>query len=129
MDDERVWTPAEIARRYLQGERDFRGLDISDGRGEAGASFRGVVLDGADFSRSFIEADFTGARLCNSKFVEANVKTCTFDGADLRDSDFSRASIDAATFTGCRFDGAQFEGAGLYGHRLAKGELPDWPRR
>ena len=120
--DERVWTPSEIRQRYARGERDFRGLDIADG--DDGGSFRGALLDGADFSRAFIVADFTGARLRECNFVEANVKTCSFDGADLSAADFSRAAIDGATFTGCNFDGAQFEGAGFYGCILAPGELP-----
>jgi 2-iminobutanoate/2-iminopropanoate deaminase len=120
--DERVRTPAEILERYSQGERDFTALDISDGGTRP--SFRGARLDGADFSRSFVLADFTGARLRASRFVGANVKTCAFDGADLQDADFSGALIDAATFEGCNLEGATFEGAGCYSGTFAKGQLP-----
>lgn len=119
--DERIRTPAEILARYAQGERDFRELDIADGDS---SSFRDALLEGADFSRSFILADFSGARLRGSRFVEANVKTCVFDGADLGYCDFSRAAIDAATFESCNFEGAQFEGAGCYGYTFARNELP-----
>jgi serine/threonine-protein kinase len=121
--DERVWTPSEILERYKRGERDFHELDISDGVTDK-TSFRGAVLDGADFSRCFIEADFSGARLRGCRFVRANVKTCMFDGADLQNADFSEAPIDGASFTDCKFEGASFEGAGAYGYTFKKGELP-----
>jgi uncharacterized protein YjbI with pentapeptide repeats len=92
--EEKVWTRSEIRRRYQDGERDFRGLDISD-TGDS-TSFRDAVLDGADFSHAFVVADFSRARLCGCRFTEANVKTCSFDEADLRDCDFAGAAIDAA---------------------------------
>jgi uncharacterized protein YjbI with pentapeptide repeats len=120
--DERVRTPAEILEQYAQGRRDFREIDISDVG--TNSSFRGALLVGADFSHSFIVADFRGADLRESRFIEANVKTCVFDCADVRNADFRRAAIDAATFDGCNFDGAQFEGASCQGHTFAQGELP-----
>jgi 2-iminobutanoate/2-iminopropanoate deaminase len=120
--DDRERAPEEILARYAEGERDFTGLDINDHGAQP--SFRGARLDGADFSHSFVLADFTGARLRGERFVGANVKTCVFDGADLRDADFSDAPIDGASFEGCTFDGARFEGAGSYGYTYAKGELP-----
>jgi 2-iminobutanoate/2-iminopropanoate deaminase len=122
--DDRVWTPAELLERYNQGERDFRGLEISDERENSG-TFRDALLDGADFSHSFVDADFGGARLRNSKFVQANVKTCRFDGADLSNADFSGAAICSATFSSSNFQGAQFEGASVHGYAFGKGELPD----
>lgn len=122
--DERAWTPSEILQRYERGERDFHGLDISDGAGDESTSFRGALLDGADFSHCFIVADFSSARLRDCRFVEANVKTCRFDGADLLNADFSRAAIDGATFTNCNFAGARFKEAVAYGYTFKKGELP-----
>ncbi len=122
--DERVWTPSEILQRYKRGERDFHGLEISDGAGGESASFRGALLDGTDFSHCFIVADFSSARLRDCRFVEANVKTCRFDSADLLNADFFRAAIDAATFTNCNFEGANFENAGAYSYTFKKGELP-----
>jgi uncharacterized protein YjbI with pentapeptide repeats len=120
--EEKVWTPSEIRRRYQEGERDFRGLDISD-TGDP-TSFRDAVLDGADFTHAFVVADFTRARLTGCRFTEANVKTCVFDEADLRDCDFSGAAIDAATFRSARLDGANFAGAHEQGICLAPGEVP-----
>ena len=121
--DERTRYATEILERYAAGERDFTGLDITDG-GQRPPSFRGAVLDGADFSRSFVEGDFTGASLRGARFVGANVKTCIFDGADLHGADFRGASLEATSWQGCALDGVDFEGGGMYSHVLAKGERP-----
>jgi uncharacterized protein YjbI with pentapeptide repeats len=123
-DDDRIWEPADILRRYQSGERDFRGLEIEVPSGKADPEFRGANLEGADFRDCFIVADFTGARLQGARFAPANLKTCCFDGADLRNADFSGAAIDSATFGGANLAGARFEGAGAYGYTYRKGELP-----
>ena len=123
MGHDKIWTPAEIRRRYAAGERNFRGLEISDGGDPAAPSFRGAILDGSDFDESFISADFTGASLRGCK-LRANVKCCTFDRADLRDADFRDAAIDSATFKSARLDGANFAGAGAHGYEFEPGEWP-----
>jgi 2-iminobutanoate/2-iminopropanoate deaminase len=120
--DERLWTPSELLRRYAQGERDFQGLEIEDP--DDPSSFRDAVLDGADFSRCFVVADFCRARMRGCRFTEANVKTCIFDEADLRGSDFSGAAIDAATFRSALLEDANFTGATEQGHCMKPGELP-----
>jgi uncharacterized protein YjbI with pentapeptide repeats len=129
-DGERSWKLTNGSGRQrkscsgtARASRNFHGLDISD-EGENSGSFRDALLDGADFSHSFVLADFSCARLRNSKFVEANVKTCTFDRADLLNADFSEAAICGATFSNCNFEGAEFEGAHWYGITFKKGELP-----
>jgi uncharacterized protein YjbI with pentapeptide repeats len=122
-DDDRIWSPAEILRRYQAGERDFRGIQIEALAGAADPEFRGANLEEADFTGCFVVADFSGARLRGAK-LSANVKTCCFDRADLRDADFSNAAIDAATFDGANLEGANFEGAGAYGYTFGKGEPP-----
>jgi len=122
-DTDRVMTTAEIVELYQRGNRDFRGLDIQDTEGQIRA-FRGAVLNGADFGGAWIEADFTNAALRGAVFRNANVKCCTFDGADLSNADFSNSAIDAATFEGAKFDGSNFESAGAYVNLLAEGEYP-----
>ena len=122
-DEDRIWRPVEILRRYNAGERDFRGLQIESEGDPSDSEFRDAILEGADFSDCFIVADFSGAHLRGVK-LSANVKTCCFDRTDLRDADFSNAAIDAATFDGAILEGATFEGAGAYGHKYMKGELP-----
>jgi uncharacterized protein YjbI with pentapeptide repeats len=122
-DDDRIWAPAEILRRYRAGERDFCGLKIESIAGSSEPEFRDAELEGADFSNCFIVADFTGARLQGAR-LSANVKTCSFDRADLRNADFSGAAIESATFDGADLEGANFEGAGDHSYRYRKGELP-----
>lgn len=104
---DKIWQPSEILRRYESGEREFRGLEIESPRGSTGPDFRRAKLAGADFTESFIVADFSGADLQGARFAPANVKTCSFDGADLRNADFSGAAIDAATFDGADLAGAK----------------------
>ena len=122
-DTDRVMTTAEIVELYRHGKRDFHGLDIQDSDGQIKA-FRGAVLNEADFGGAWVEADFTNATLRGAVFRNANVKCCTFDGADLSHTDFSNSAIDAATFEGAKFDGSNFTGAGAYGVSLAEGEFP-----
>ena len=122
MTEEKVWTPTEIRRRYESGERNFQGLEIEDANDAS--SFRDAVLEGSDFSRAFVVADFRRANLRDCRFVGANVKTCIFDMADLRGCDFSNAAIDAATFRSALVDGANFAGASEQGHSMKPGEVP-----
>lgn len=124
MSTERIWTPKEIRERYSQGERDFRGVEIAD-PDPPGSSFRNAVLEGADFTGAFIVADFSDSNLRRCRFVQANVKTCSFNGTDLFESDFSSASIDGATFVNARVERAKFTGAGWYGKKLEQGQIPD----
>ena len=82
------------------------------------------TLHHADFSQSFIDADFNGANLQGARFASANVKTCSFDGANLRGTDFSKSAIDAATFDRADVSDANFEGASAHGYVYQKGESP-----
>jgi hypothetical protein len=134
--EERVWRPSEILQRYKNGDRDFRGLEITGPEPyvtegdrfvsvNEPESFRGAVLDGADFTGAFIVADFSKASLRNCKFP-ANVKTCSFDGADLTCCDFSDAAIDAATFKSAHFDRTNFSGATAHSYVMKPGEVPTW---
>jgi uncharacterized protein YjbI with pentapeptide repeats len=122
--EDRLWRPEEILRRYASGEREFRQLDIEDS--DDGASFRGARLDDADFSGSFLVADFTGTSLRNSCWSNANVKTCIFRDADLSGANFSGAALDATVFQGAKMAGANFTGAYVQGSELQPGEMPDW---
>ena len=123
-EDELV-RPAEIVRRYTSGGRHFTGIDIEDPDDADQWAFRGATLDGADFSGSFIVADFTGASLKGASFSGANVKTCIFDKADLSGADFRGAALCSATFGGADVTGADFTGATIHSHVFEAGELPD----
>ena len=117
-------TSDEILRRYLAGERDFSGLEIEDSADSA--AFRGAVLDEADFSHSFIVADFQGASLRHARFTRANVKTCSYAEADLTNADFSGAILCSTTFLCALMRGAMFERAHFHSRELLSGEVPDW---
>jgi uncharacterized protein YjbI with pentapeptide repeats len=129
MDDDVVWHPYVILERYANGERDFRGLQIDDTPRlwpelTDARTFKGAILDDADFSTALICADFTGASLRRCNFVKAHVKTCVFKEADLEGGNFSNAAIDSAVFDGAKLLGCKFDGAGAYGYTYKAGELP-----
>ena len=119
-----IVTSGEVVRRYLAGERDFSELEIEDAANST--AFRRASLDGADFTRTFIVADFSGASLRGVRFIEANVKTCSFAGADLSGADFAGAALCSTTFVGAQTDSASFKGAYFHSHELGVSDKPDW---
>ncbi len=112
----------ELLRRYQAGERYFVGSEVDMEAQDY--DLRGVTLEGADLSRSYVVADFRGANLRHIRFRSAYLKTCGFRGADLTGADFTEARIDGAQFEGAILDGAVFTGAGDYSHILKPGEMP-----
>ncbi len=111
---------AELLRRYAAGERSFHGLELDD----AVHDLRNAKLADADFTGSFIFANFRGADLRHTDFTNANVKTCDFRGADLSGAIFKGASLDAAEFQGAKMDETKFLGAFIQGHELKDNEWP-----
>lgn len=111
----------ELRERYDRGERNFAEAFLCE---DPDHDQRGICLDGADLSRAFIDADFSGGSLRGVKFRGANVKTCCFDHADLRGADFRDALICAATFDGALLDGADFIGASIHSYHFKAGETP-----
>jgi uncharacterized protein YjbI with pentapeptide repeats len=109
-----------MLERYAAGERSFVGIELDDKVHD----FAGVDLSGADFSRSYIFADFRGANLSFCNFSEANVKTCDFRGANLQGALFEGAAICSAEFEGANLAGASFVGAHFHSHVFQRGELP-----
>jgi uncharacterized protein YjbI with pentapeptide repeats len=112
----------ELLRRYAEGERFFAGADLD----QTTYDLRGVTLEGADLSRSFILADFRGANLRGVKFEEANIKTCDFREADLEGASFRGACLEATAFKGAELRGSDFTGATCYSFPFSEGEKPDW---
>jgi uncharacterized protein YjbI with pentapeptide repeats len=111
---------AALLQRYALGERSFRGLELDD----LTYDFRNAKLADADFTGSFIVADFRGADLRNADFANANIKTCDFRGADLSGSNFKGAALDAAKFEGARMSNTKFAGAFIQGQELNEHERP-----
>ena len=112
-----------ILQRYQAGERAFVHEDLDDMTHD----LQGANLAEADFSHTFIVANFCGANLERARFVHANVKTCDFTNANLHNADFSGAAIDGTDFSGADLTGAVFTGASEQGHLFHPGELP-YPR-
>jgi uncharacterized protein YjbI with pentapeptide repeats len=112
----------QLIARYAEGHRNFQNSELDSESGD----LRGLDLSDADFSGSFIVADFRSSILRNAHFRHANVKTCDFRGADLRNADFRDAALEATEFQNALLEGAQFAGAGNHGRILRDNEQPDW---
>jgi uncharacterized protein YjbI with pentapeptide repeats len=99
-------TPDELLQRYAAGERNFRGVNLSDeiliwadlrGADLRGANLRGANLNWANLSRvNLIGADLRGADL-----AWANL-----NNADLRWANLSEANFSAANLSGTDWSGA-----------------------
>ena len=111
---------AELLEQHAAGVRTFANTDLDD----RSYDFVNAVLIGADFTGSFITADFRGAKLCGAVFANCNVKTSDFRGADLSNASFRQSAIDGADFSGAILDGTDFEGASNQGHVYGPGEKP-----
>jgi uncharacterized protein YjbI with pentapeptide repeats len=112
---------SDVLRLYAEGRRDFKGLSI----GPDEETFDNQRLDDADFSSSFVDARFAGAGLRHAKFVNANVKGCVFDRADLTGATFAGAALDSASFVRADLEGTVFAGATSHSHIFLDGEIPD----
>jgi uncharacterized protein YjbI with pentapeptide repeats len=112
----------ELLLRYSKGERYFAELELDN----ATYDFQNATLEGADFSRSFITADFRGANLKRTAFTSANIKTCDFRNTDLEGADLSGAALESTEFAGANLQGARFVGATIYNHTMKENEMPWW---
>ncbi len=112
----------EVIRRYRSGERYFGCSELE----KPVCNFRSVDLSGADFSHSFLVADFRDADLRSGNFSHCNIKTCDFRGADLRDAIFREAALEGTEFDSANLAGADFENASICGYRMLAEDLPDW---
>lgn len=113
---------AQLISRYADGERDFRDSELD---GETG-DLQGLDFTDADFSGSFIVADFRSATLKNARFQNANIKTCDFRNANLENADFRNSALDGTQFENAHLEGCRFGGAGIHSRILQDDELPDW---
>jgi hypothetical protein len=114
----------ELLTRYAAGERSFVGSEL-DSINE-GIDLTGVILDGADFSDSWIVASFRDASLKGAIFRRANVKTCDFSGANLTDADFRDAPLEATKWSGAILSGCKFGVVTYYGATVCEAEFLDF---
>jgi uncharacterized protein YjbI with pentapeptide repeats len=111
---------AEILASYAAGNRSFTSLDLD----EKTHDFQNVTLADADFTGTFVFANFRGANLERAIFKDANVKTCDFTEANLSGASFEGAAIDGAVFCGANLRGTSFLGATEQGYVYQVGEVP-----
>lgn len=91
----------ELLRRYAVGERDFRGLDLSnisppvselseyfaDSYGLNSCNFRGANFSHVNFSHTFLmNCDFRDTICFQANFTRAVFTGTNFTGADLREA-------------------------------------------
>jgi uncharacterized protein YjbI with pentapeptide repeats len=101
-------TAAEFLRRYNEGERDFRGVNLKRAKLE-GAKLEKVNLKGANLKGASLKgADLFGAYL---------------EGVDLRLANLKRADLGYAHLEGANLEGANLEGANLEGANLRLAHL------
>jgi DNA-binding CsgD family transcriptional regulator len=88
------------------GPIDHTGCDFSQNDfGERGmmwnmAILRGANLSGSTIAGTFGDADFSGANLRGTKFVQAVFGETNFAGADLTGADFTNSILNDGDFTG-----------------------------
>lgn len=92
----------DLLRRYADGERSFREMDVQH---PDALALDNATLAEVDFSGSFLLGNFRRANLRGSSFRNANVKTCDFSDADLTGADFRGAALEATTFKGAIMTG------------------------
>lgn len=103
----------EFKQRYLAGERNFSGVDLS------GLSFKSMNLDGADFSNANLEnANFDYIYMQNANFSNANLADASFIYARLFPVNFSNANLENAKFHDAILKESDFSGANLTNAKL-----------
>lgn len=117
-------TARELIQRYAEGERIFFDVELPHPDApDDDSDFNGAHLEGIVFEGCYLAVSFRDAYLANSQF-RWNVKTCIFDGADLRNASFRDCNIDAATFESANLEGTDFTGAIIQSYTLKAGERP-----
>lgn len=85
------------------------------------AQFENAVIRGADLTHAILNrADMkfsllSRAKLNGAKMVEADMRGVSLRRADLRNAQFERAILRHASMVECDIEGANFEGAEIYG--------------
>ncbi len=114
----------ELKERYLAGERDFSGLDLSN-IDSSELSMGSISLNGADFSNTNLRGvnfdyvylrhtNFSDANLANASFIYANLSQANFSNANLENAKFHDAVLKEANFSNANLTDAKLLHANLY---------------
>ena len=91
-----IKTTEQLVEAYTNGERYFNGLEF-----ENSERFDGLDFSGSIFENCYFCVFFKNTNLCNSKFINSNIKT----------TDFSKANLSNAYMTGCNMESTKFKDA------------------
>jgi len=103
-------TAEELLKRYEAGERDFRGVNLSE-----------EILLWADLHG----ANLSGANLRGVNFNWANLSGVDLTGADLSEADLAWANLSKADLSEANLSGANFSAASLNGADWSRAIMPD----
>ena len=99
-------TLKELLEKYAAGERDFRGVDLSE-EVLSWLNLRGADLRGANLSRANLNwSDLTGADLRSANLTGADLNWTNLSQADLREANLCAASMSATALHGADWSGA-----------------------
>lgn len=101
-------------------ERYFPNTELSD------ADLSRIKLDGTNFEDNFWfpDANFSGASLRDTSFLNLNLKCVNFSNSDLAGAIFELAAIEAIN---AMLEGVKVNSATFYGCKLAEGnKLASW---
>lgn len=108
----------EFKQRYLVGERNFSGVDLS------GLSFKSMNLDGVDFGNANLrDANFDYVYMRNTNFSNANLANASFIYARLSQANFNNANLENAKFHDADLEEANLSNADLTDAKLLHANL------
>ncbi|MEN8249020.1 MAG: pentapeptide repeat-containing protein [Bacteroidota bacterium] len=95
----------------LMKDSEFLDSDLTGSTGIKTKLFRAVLLKSKLDSCDFSYADFTGAGLEESSFIDSRLWYANFQGAHLQGTDFSGADLKGVNFFGAEFESTNFNNA------------------
>ncbi len=108
----------ELLNRYTAGERDFTGVDLSEG------NLRGANLSGVNLSQANLSvANLSGANLSRANLSGARLNVARLSGVNLTLANLNNASLNVANLIRANLSGAQIVGATLIRAELIRADL------
>jgi uncharacterized protein YjbI with pentapeptide repeats len=95
----------------LMKDSEFLESDFTGSKGIKTKLFRAVLISSKLDSCDFSYADFTGAGLEESSFIDSRLWHANFQGGHLQGTDFRGADLKGCNFFGTEFENTNFNGA------------------
>jgi uncharacterized protein YjbI with pentapeptide repeats len=110
----------ELLKQYAAGERDFRGVILSE------QILIDVDLSRANLSEAMLHKTvLEGANLTRANLSRADLSRANLRGAELNEANLVKANLREANLRGADLSGADLRGADLTGADLGGAILPD----